>query len=128
MADQIMELWRVYATPDGGSSMEKISLPMADEGSGFGWDSAFLKGKGVFIKRSRPGRPEKWHSPKRRQLAFTISGMGELETTDGKKLTVKPGVGAVMEDMTGKGHITRVVGKEDRVVVFVSLDDDVKVG
>ena len=128
MADQKMEVWRVYSLPDGGSTMEKINLPMADEGSGFGWDSPYLKGQGSFIKRSKPGRPEKWHSPKRRQMGFTISGMGELETTDGKKLIVKPGVATVMEDMTGKGHITRVVGNEDRVVVFVSLDDDVKIG
>jgi hypothetical protein len=47
------------------------------------------------------------HVGPRRQVIATIAGEGELETGDGQKLTVKPGVLTLIDDLTGKGHLTR---------------------
>ena len=58
--------------------------------------------------------------PQRRLIA-TIAGEGELETGDGQKLTVKPGVLTLIDDLTGKGHLTRN-GPEGRLCVFMPLD------
>ena len=54
---------------------------------------------------------------------ITLSGHGELEVSGGKKISVGPGNIEVVEDITGKGHITRVVGTEDRVTIQVPLAD-----
>ena len=39
-------------------------------------------------------------------------------------LKVRPGVIQLMEDTKGRGHITRVLGTEDRVSIFMPLADD----
>ena len=52
---------------------------------------------------------------------ITLSGQGELEVAGGKKIPVGPGHIELVEDTTGKGHITRVVGTEDRVTLQIPL-------
>ena len=54
---------------------------------------------------------------------ITLSGHGELEVAGGKKISVGPGNIELVEDVTGKGHITRTVGTEDRVTLQVPLSD-----
>ena len=54
---------------------------------------------------------------------ITLSGRGELEVADGKKVAVGPGHINLIEDTTGKGHITRNLGPEDRIVVTIPLAD-----
>ena len=69
------------------------------------------------------GRVNDWHVAPRRQLVITLSGRGEIEVTGGKKISVGPGNIELAEDLTGKGHITRVVGNEDRVTIQLPLAD-----
>jgi hypothetical protein len=54
---------------------------------------------------------------------ITLSGHGELEVGGGKKIVVGPGSIDLVEDTTGKGHITRVTGTEDRVTLQLPLAD-----
>jgi hypothetical protein len=68
-----------------------------------------------------------WHVGPRRQLIATIAGEGELETGDGQKLRVKRGVLTLIDDLTGKGHLTRN-GPQGRLCVFMPLDADTNVG
>jgi hypothetical protein len=42
---------------------------------------------------------------------------------DGTVMRVGPGDVLLAEDLTGEGHITRVVSEEQRVYVVVPLDD-----
>jgi hypothetical protein len=41
----------------------------------------------------------------------------------GKKISMGPGHINLIEDLTGKGHTTRVVGTDDRVTVAIPLVD-----
>jgi hypothetical protein len=41
----------------------------------------------------------------------------------GKKIPVEPGHIELVEDTTGKGHITRVIGTEDRVTLQLPVSD-----
>jgi hypothetical protein len=59
----------------------------------------------------------------RDQYVTTLSGRGEIEPSDGKRISLEQGRLVLGEDMTGKGHITRAVGSEDWVSVHVSLAD-----
>jgi quercetin dioxygenase-like cupin family protein len=64
-----------------------------------------------------------WHTAPRRQYVITLSGRGELEVAGGIKIPVEPGHIELVEDTTGKGHITRVVGTEDRVTLQIPISD-----
>src|ERR1700719_425699 len=61
---------------------------------------------GAELRRAPPGRVADWHTAPRRQYVITLSGHGELEISGGKKLLVGPGSIELVEDVTGKGHIT----------------------
>jgi hypothetical protein len=56
-------------------------------------------------------------------MILTISGQNEVETDDGQKLMVRPGVVLVVEDVGGAGHLTRTLPSEDWLGVFIPLDD-----
>ena len=64
-----------------------------------------------------------WHTAPRRQYVITLSGQAELEVSGGKKIRVGPGHIDLVEDTTGKGHITRVTGTEDRVTLQLPFSD-----
>lgn len=75
------------------------------------------------LHRTAGGNVEDWHRAPRRQYVITLSGHGELEIAGGKKIEVGPGSIDLVEDTTGKGHITRVVGTEDRVTLQLPFAD-----
>jgi len=78
---------------------------------------------GAELHRAPAGRVSDWHTAPRRQYVITLSGYGELEVAGGKKIAVGPGHIELVEDTTGKGHITRVTGTEERVTLQLPLTD-----
>ena len=62
-------------------------------------------------------------APPRRQYTITLSGIAEVEVSDGTKRQVGAGDVLLAEDMTGEGHITRVISDEPRYYIVVALDD-----
>jgi quercetin dioxygenase-like cupin family protein len=80
-----------------------------------------MKATGVEFS-SRPSAPAgDWHTGPRRQFVITLSGRAELEVANGQKVPIGPGNINLIEDTTGKGHITHNI--EDRIVVTVPLED-----
>jgi hypothetical protein len=63
------------------------------------------------------------HVAPRRQLIFQFTGELEVEVGGGRRHTFGPGSIALVEDTTGAGHITRVVGDVPVTVAFVQLSD-----
>ena len=59
-----------------------------------------------------------------RELAVYVAGEGEIEASDGTVRPLRPGTTLLVDDTTGKGHITRVTGTEEMLVVIVTLPDD----
>jgi len=115
-----MQIHRLYTGPDGQTHAEAITVNF---GAG-GVDPFKLKaGAGAEIRRAPPGRVADWHVAPRRQYVITLSGHGEVELIDGTKIELGPGSIDLAEDLTGKGHITRVVGNEDRVTIAIPVSD-----
>ncbi len=71
--------------------------------------------------RRHPGSVEDWHTTRNRQYAITLSGRGEFEVAGGEKIALEPGHVFLVEDLTGKGHITRTLGNEDWTVMVINL-------
>ena len=53
-----------------------------------------------------------WHPSPQRQYIFIISGVLEVEVSDGEVRRFEPGNMIIVEDTTGKGHRSRVVSDE----------------
>jgi hypothetical protein len=52
-----------------------------------------------------------------------LSGQGEFEISGGHKVSLAPGNIVLVEDSTGKGHISRTFGTEDRIALNIRLAD-----
>jgi quercetin dioxygenase-like cupin family protein len=76
---------------------------------------------GAELHRAAPGTVIDWHTAPRKQYVITLSGQAELEVAGGKKIAIGPGHIDLVEDTTGKGHITRVTGNEERVTLQLPL-------
>lgn len=111
---------RFYTGPDGQTHAEKIEANFTAQ-SGGNDVYKLLANSGAELHRAAPGRVADWHVAPRRQYVVTLSGHGELQLGDGTKVAVGPGNISLVEDTTGKGHITRTVGNEDRVTLQIPL-------
>ena len=106
---------RIFTGPDGLSHAEEIEMPLN------GNVSEMMKATGVEFSRRAPAPVSDWHVGPRRQFVITLSGRAELEVAGGKKVAVGPGHINLIEDTTGKGHTTRNIGPDDRIVVTIPL-------
>ena len=104
---------RLYTGPDGKTHAEDIEITTTP----FKLKAA----AGAEIRSAPPGRVNDWHPAPRRQYVITLSGQGEIELEDGKKVRLGPGSINLAEDLTGKGHITRVIGNEPRVTIAIPV-------
>jgi hypothetical protein len=116
-----VKITRLYTGPDGQTHAEEIEVTFGPGGT-----DAFklMAGAGADVRRAPPGRVTDWHTAPRRQYVITLSGHGEVELIDGTKIALGPGSIDLAEDLTGKGHITRVIGNEDRVTIAIPVSDD----
>ena len=109
---------RIYTCADGLSHAEAIELKTIRGGA-----TEMVKATGVEFSSRPPSTLVDWHTGPRRQFVITLSGRAELEVGNGQKVSVGPGQINLIEDTTGKGHTTRNVGPDDRIVVTIPLAD-----
>ena len=61
------------------------------------------------------------HPASKRQYVIIVSGRGEVDVAGGKKVQLTPGRVLLAEDVTGKGHTTRIGPDEDLVMLLVPI-------
>jgi quercetin dioxygenase-like cupin family protein len=117
---------RVYSGNDGQSHLEEVSLsmqPFVDTEGAYGEGTPIQNATGITFRVAPPGYVLTWHCAPRRQYTITLSGEAEIEVGDGTVKRIGPGDVVLAEDLTGQGHITRVVGQQPRFSVVVPLAD-----
>ena len=112
---------RLYTGPDGLTHAEEIEAKFAPAGGNDVYK--LMANSGAELRRAPPGRVADWHTAPRRQYVITLSGYAELEVAGGKKISLGPGSIDLVEDTTGKGHITRTLGTEDRVTIQIPISE-----
>jgi len=61
------------------------------------------------------------HPASKRQYVIIVSGRGEVDVAGGNKVQLTPGRVLLAEDVTGKGHTTRIGQDEDLVMLLVPI-------
>ena len=126
---------RIFTGPDGLAHAEDIQLDLNARGA-----TDMFKATGAeFSVRpptaganprntaaTDPGAPG-WHTGPARQLVITLSGHSEVEVSGGVHVAAGPGHINLIEDTTGKGHITRNFGPDDRIALTIPLADGVAI-
>lgn len=117
-----MSYFRIYAGPDGESHFEDVDVELDDQGNQSAL-SALIPATGVIFRRTPADQYLDWHPAPRRQFVITLSGEAEVEASDGEVRHIGPGTVMLAEDVTGKGHITRGLGTQDRLSLFIPLPE-----
>jgi len=117
-----MKYLRIYAGPDGESHFEDVEVALGQSGSSSDV-SEMIATKSVIFRRSPHDQFADWHHAPRRQFVVTLSGEAEVEASDGEVRRIVPGTVMLADDLTGKGHITRGVGTQERLSLFIPLAD-----
>jgi quercetin dioxygenase-like cupin family protein len=118
------KFWRVFSGADGRSHIEEIALdlkPFVDVEGAHGQGTPTQAAAGISFRVSPPGYVLSWHCAPRRQYSIALSGTAEIEVGDGAVARVGPGDVVLAEDLTGHGHVTRVVGDQPRYYAIVPL-------
>src|SRR6185312_14103522 len=121
---------RLYTDANGVSHFSKETLPLAPVAGGQGMEATLAVNrigdvKGVMFAQLKAGATEDWHSAPRRQFMVCVQGIVEITASDGQKQRLTPGQFMLLEDTTGKGHITHAAGSEDHVALAVPVPDGV---
>jgi hypothetical protein len=115
-----MAIIRIHTGPDGKSHFQEIEPTLTSRGDQ-SETGELIPGTGIVIRRFEPTRSNPWHHAPGRYAVFTLSGAVDIEIGDGTVRRLGAGDILIAEDVTGQGHLTREVGPEPRVSVFVPL-------
>jgi quercetin dioxygenase-like cupin family protein len=115
-----MAIIRIYTGKDGKSHFEEVEPQLEPRGDQSA-TGELIPGSGIIVRRFDPKRVNPWHNAPGHYAVFTLSGAVDIEIGDGTVRRLAPGDILIAEDLTGQGHITREVGPEPRLSVFVPL-------
>ena len=120
---------RVFSDAAGESHIEEIRLPgetrRSDVSASVAWWSEKVPVRSLAWRRvEKEAPPTVPHTAPRRQLIVPLSGAVEIEVSTGEQRTVVPGQVLMVDDVTGKGHITRAADDATRVTLVLELADE----
>jgi hypothetical protein len=110
-----MGTFRLYTGPDGKSRVESIDLGKTPD---------WTKGLGatqITFREWPVGQFIDWHPAPRRQFVIILSGQLEIGLGDGTKHVFGAGDARLVEDTTGQGHTTRVLGTAPTITATIPL-------
>ena len=109
-------MYRLYTGADGESHLETLRL------DGAGELTSLRPVAGIVFRESPAGQFLDWHPAPRRQGVIILDGELEIGLGDGSVRRFGPGDARLVEDTTGRGHTTRVVGGRPCLLAYVPLD------
>jgi hypothetical protein len=116
---------RLYADDDGESRFEEVEVALTSQDfapPALPFDlSVPVDVQRMIFGSFAVGWTGERHVAPRRQFIFQFTGELEVEAGGGRRRIFGPGSIALVEDTTGAGHITRVLGDVPVNVAFVQL-------
>ncbi|HTC90712.1 MAG TPA: hypothetical protein VK686_20555 [Bryobacteraceae bacterium] len=113
---------RIYTDADGNTQIQE--LPIATKpGRTRRTDSAAVTG--LTYADYTSSSVEDWHRTPGRQFSISLSGEIEVEVSGGKKHAIHAGDLVFLEDLQGKGHITRILTPVTNIFIRVADGFDV---
>ena len=122
-----MHYVRIYSDADGETHFEDVTLPTERRQSPVSTAQAELAaaiptGEATF-RRVVVDHPPEPHCAPRRQFVINLAGTSEVTVSDGETRRFGPGAVVLVDDLTGKGHLTRRVGETPRETLMLTLDE-----
>ena len=77
---------------------------------------------GIIFRETAGDYDLSWHPAPRRQYIINLDGGVQITASDGQARTIGAGEVVLVEDTTGKGHLSKSVGGKMRRSIFVPVE------
>ena len=120
-----MHVTRIHADQSGESHFEDIEIELsavdvAPPAPSLNVSAPVMTARMTFVHLP-PGWLGDWHPAPRRQYWVGIFGTVEVTVSDGEVRRFGPGNVALLDDLVGKGHLTRAVDDHGAQAMLVQL-------
>ena len=116
-----MRIHNLYTDAKGESHFRDIEVEWAEETRG-GKLSKRLPATGIIFRQVPPTYDLDWHPAPRRQYIVNLDAPAQITASDGESRVIKAGEIILVEDTTGKGHLSKAVDGKIRHCIFVPID------
>lgn len=116
-----MRIHNLYTDETGQSHFRDIEIEWASEGPG-GKLSKRLPATGVIFRETAADYDLDWHPAPRRQYIVNLDASVQITAGDGETRVIGAGEVILVEDTSGKGHLSKAVSGQVRRSIFIPID------
>jgi hypothetical protein len=116
-----MRVHNLYVDDKGETHFRDIEIEWVEEGSA-GKLSKRLPATGIIFREVQPTYDLDWHPAPRRQYIINLDAGVQITASDGEARIIKAGEVILVEDTSGKGHLSKAVESKIRNCIFVPVE------
>jgi hypothetical protein len=116
-----MRIHNLYVDANGETHFRDIEVAWVEERN-FSKLSARLPATGIIFRETSADYDLDWHPAPRRQYIINLDGGVKITASDGESRVIGAGEVLLVEDTSGKGHLSKSVGGKLRHSIFVPID------
>jgi hypothetical protein len=116
-----MRIHNLYADADGQSHFRDIEIEWIEERN-FSKLSKRLPANGIIFRETSGDYDLDWHPAPRRQYIINLDAGVHITASDGESRVIGAGEVVLVEDITGKGHLSKAVSGKMRRSIFVPVE------
>jgi hypothetical protein len=116
-----MRIHNLYEDADGISHFRDVEIEWVEERN-FSKLSARLPATGIIFRETSGDYNLDWHPAPRRQYIINLDAGVQITASDGESRIIGAGEVVLVEDVSGKGHLSKAIGGKMRRSIFVPVD------
>jgi hypothetical protein len=116
-----MRIHNIYVDAAGETHWRDIEVEWVEERN-FSKLSARLPATGIIFRETAADYDLDWHPAPRRQYIINLDGGVRITASDGQAREIGAGEVVLVEDISGKGHLSKSIGGKMRRSIFVPID------
>ncbi len=116
-----MKIHNLYSDTEGNSHWRTVEIeyPGASQGSRLAKPIAV---KSLIFREVPPAYDLDWHNAPTRQYIVNLDNGVQITASDGEVRTIGAGEVFLVEDVSGKGHLSKAVNDRVRNSLFITLE------
>jgi len=116
-----MHIHNLYVDAKGETHFRDIEVKWVEERE-FSKYSARLPATGIIFRETSGDYDLDWHPAPRRQYIINLDGGVQITASDGESRIIGAGEVVLVEDTSGKGHLSKSVAGKMRRSIFVPIE------
>jgi hypothetical protein len=116
-----MRIHNLYCDTNGESHWRDIEVEYVERNEA-GKLSARLPATAIIFRQTQAEHDRPWHPAPRRQYIINLDAGVQLTASDGEARVIGAGEVILVEDTSGKGHLSKSVNNQMRHSIFVPIE------